>query len=146
MPFVVLCCGISLAELASAFPHSGGQYFWVSQLAPKMIKSFLSCTTAILSRAGAICNCASGALIAAIMVMGMAKLLNSVFKLSRWFTFLVNQTITLITFSFNRFEDLVGLVARGILLLPFVSDRIVRGPLIFLSDKPNGQGCVHRIR
>src|SRR4051794_36016900 len=32
---VSTCVGISLSELSSAFPNSGGQYFWANELAPK---------------------------------------------------------------------------------------------------------------
>lgn len=35
MAAVAVCVAITLGELASAYPHTGGQYFWVAQLAPK---------------------------------------------------------------------------------------------------------------
>lgn len=29
---ISVCVGVSLSELASAYPNAGGQYFWVSEL------------------------------------------------------------------------------------------------------------------
>ncbi|KAJ6088784.1 hypothetical protein N7486_010045 [Penicillium sp. IBT 16267x] len=38
MYFMVLCVSISLAELASAYPNAGGQYYWAAMLAPKSVR------------------------------------------------------------------------------------------------------------
>lgn len=37
MFFLVGCCSITLAELASVYPTAGGQYHWTSILAPKKL-------------------------------------------------------------------------------------------------------------
>lgn len=39
---VSICVGVSLSELASAFPNAGGQYFWASELAPRKYANFAS--------------------------------------------------------------------------------------------------------
>lgn len=42
MALVALCVAVSLGELASGLPHSGGQYFWVATLAPPGMRRFCS--------------------------------------------------------------------------------------------------------
>ena len=56
------CVGISLSELASAYPNAGGQYFWASELAPKGYSRFASYLTGWFSWAGSIFTSASVAL------------------------------------------------------------------------------------
>lgn len=56
------CVGISLSELASAYPNAGGQYFWASELAPKRYSRFASYLTGWFSWAGSIFTSASVAL------------------------------------------------------------------------------------
>lgn len=56
------CTGISLSELASAYPNAGGQYFWASELAPKGYSRFASYLTGWFSWAGSIFTSASVAL------------------------------------------------------------------------------------
>jgi choline transport protein len=50
---ISICVGISLSELASAFPNAGGQYFWASELAPRRYASFASYATGWFAWAGA---------------------------------------------------------------------------------------------
>lgn len=56
------CVGISLSELASAYPNAGGQYFWASELAPKGYSRFASYLTGWFSWAGSIFTSASVAI------------------------------------------------------------------------------------
>lgn len=57
---IILCClisicvGISLSELASALPNSGGQYFWANELAPRRFANFASYVTGWFAWAGSI--------------------------------------------------------------------------------------------
>ena len=53
------CVGISLSELASAYPNAGGQYFWANELAPRRHASFASYLTGWSSFAGSIFTSAS---------------------------------------------------------------------------------------
>ena len=59
---VSTCVGISLSELASAFPNAGGQYFWANELAPKRYAKFASYLTGWFAWAGSIFTSASVAL------------------------------------------------------------------------------------
>lgn len=56
------CVGISLSELASAYPNAGGQYFWAKVLAPKRFANFASYLTGWFAWAGSIFTSASVAL------------------------------------------------------------------------------------
>jgi choline transport protein len=56
------CVGISLSELSSAMPNSGGQYYWANELAPKKYANFASYLTGGISWAGSIFTSASVAL------------------------------------------------------------------------------------
>lgn len=56
------CVGISLSELASAYPNAGGQYFWANELASKRHANFASYLTGWFAWAGSIFTSASVAL------------------------------------------------------------------------------------
>lgn len=59
---VSLCVGISLAELASALPNAGGQYFWTNELASRKYANFASYLCGWFAYAGSIFTSASVAL------------------------------------------------------------------------------------
>lgn len=56
------CVGISLSELASAYPNAGGQYFWANELAPRRYANFASYLTGWFAWAGSIFTSASVAI------------------------------------------------------------------------------------
>ena len=66
--------GISLSELASAYPNAGGQYFWASELAPKKYAGFASYLTGWFAWAGSIFTSASVALAVGSAVVGCYQL------------------------------------------------------------------------
>lgn len=68
------CVGISLSELVSAMPSSGGQYVWAYELAPRKYARFSSYLTGWISWAGSIFTSASLALALALAVMGCYQL------------------------------------------------------------------------
>lgn len=102
-----LCVACSLGELASAFPHPGGQYYWASQLAPLRIRRGMSYLLGFISWAGVVVNCASGAIAIPQMVIGMIILRNPDFVFQRWMLFLGYELTNIALFSFNLFERLL---------------------------------------
>jgi choline transport protein len=68
------CVAVSLAELISAMPNSGGQYFWASMLAPPEWSNFLAYITGFVGYAGSIFTCASVALSIGASLMGMIQI------------------------------------------------------------------------
>ncbi|KAL9030065.1 MAG: hypothetical protein Q9196_001778 [Gyalolechia fulgens] len=74
LTLVSTCVGITLSELASAYPNAGGQYFWASELAPKRYANFASYLTGWLAWAGSIFTSASVALGTAVAAVGCWQL------------------------------------------------------------------------
>jgi len=70
------CVAVSLAELISAFPNSGGQYFWASVLAPAEWSNVLAYYTGFIGYAGSIFTCASVAISIGTSVMGLIQINN----------------------------------------------------------------------
>lgn len=66
--------GISLSELASAYPNAGGQYFWANELAPKRWANLASYATGWFAWAGAIFTSASVALALGSALVGCWQL------------------------------------------------------------------------
>jgi choline transport protein len=71
---VCLCIGVSLAELASAMPNAGGQYYWTSQLAGPSYARFASYLTGWVAWAGALFTCASIALGVGTLCVGCIQM------------------------------------------------------------------------
>jgi len=71
---ISVCAGISLSELASAFPNSGGQYFWTNELAPRRYANFASYLTGWFAWAGALFTSASIALAVGSALVGCYQL------------------------------------------------------------------------
>ena len=68
--------GISLSELASALPNSGGQYFWANELAPKKYANFASYLTGWFAWAGSVFTSASVALATSSACVGCYQLMH----------------------------------------------------------------------
>jgi choline transport protein len=68
------CVGISLSELASAFPNAGGQYFWANELAPKRFTNAASYLTGWLAWWGSMFTSASVALAMGSAMVGCYQL------------------------------------------------------------------------
>ncbi|KAH8153639.1 uncharacterized protein LAJ45_02452 [Morchella importuna] len=78
------CVAVSLSELVSAMPNSGGQYFWASELSPKKYANFLAYTTGAIGYAGSLFTCASVALAIGSALMGMIQLNHPNLVIERW--------------------------------------------------------------
>lgn len=115
MAFVALCVAISLGELSSAFPHSGGQYFWVARLAPDRAKRFLSYITGILGWAGAVCTGASVCLAVPLIIFNMVILANPDFEYKPWMGFIGYQAVNLLASAFNLCEWMLPWISRSLL-------------------------------
>ena len=91
---ISFCVAITLGELASAYPHAGGQYVWTAQLAPERNRRFLSYMTAIISWASVICIGASGASGATNTTFALVSLARPEFEYKQWMGFLTFQGYT----------------------------------------------------
>jgi choline transport protein len=92
--FVSASVGISLAELASAMPNAGGQYFWAYELAHPKFAKFASYLTGWFAWAGSIFTSASVALGLGSAVMGCVQLFRPEMFVSSPFTSLILRIMT----------------------------------------------------
>ncbi|CAH0036138.1 unnamed protein product, partial [Clonostachys rhizophaga] len=79
-----LAIGASLAEIASIYPTAGGQYYWVTALAPRSVKKLAGWTTGWTSLGGQIVLTASPAFISGLMVQGLINLNDDTYVGTRW--------------------------------------------------------------
>ncbi|KAI8648222.1 hypothetical protein NCS57_01490100 [Fusarium keratoplasticum] len=116
MAFSGLCIAVSLGELASAFPHSGGQYYWVGKLGPPSCRRFLSFMIGIVSWASGLCVTASVNLVVTQIILSMISMTHPSFEPEPWVTFVGYQIINLVAFGFNFFEHSLPWVSRSLLI------------------------------
>lgn len=86
---VTFCVAITLGELSSAYPHAGGQYFYVAELASERNRRFLSYMTGIISWAAVICIGASSCSAIANTVFTLVGMTRPDFEYKQWMGFLV---------------------------------------------------------
>jgi len=146
MGLVGFCVAISLGELASAMPHSGGQYFWVAQLAPPRIRRPLSYLTGIFSWGGAVFTGASGSITIPLMILGMASLRNPEFEYKTWMGFVGFQITTWAIFCLNLFERLLPYLGKVALILPVITFIIMFISILAVSEKQSAEFVFTEIR
>ena len=115
MYLIATCVAVTLGELASAYPHAGGQYFWVAQLAPENSRRFLSYMTAIISWASVICICASGAAGSTNLIFALVGIANPDFEYHQWMGFLCFLGITWSAAGMVIFERALPTISRFML-------------------------------
>ncbi|RAH68334.1 amino acid transporter [Aspergillus aculeatinus CBS 121060] len=109
---VSLCMACCLAELSSAYPSAGGQYYWAAVLAPKSWSKASAFVIGHLSWASAVCACASMLVSLAEMVSAMYGIRHGYIELPAWVNFVIYQAINLIMFVFNCREDILPALSR----------------------------------
>ncbi|KAK2735552.1 choline transport protein [Colletotrichum kahawae] len=116
MALVGLATATTLAELASAMPHPGGQYIWVHRLAPPKYKRFLSYITAVISWLAAVATGASACLSVPVGICGIITLLDPTFEYKRWMGFLGFQLLNIVTLFGASFEQALPKISKVMLL------------------------------
>ncbi|KAJ8123034.1 hypothetical protein ONZ43_g918 [Nemania bipapillata] len=107
----------TLSELVSMAPTSGGQYHWVSMLAPSSSRKFLGYLTGWLAITGWQALIASGALVTGTMIQGLILLTHPEYAavMKNWHGTLLLWAVVLISYGINtavgsllaKFEGLV---------------------------------------
>ncbi|KAI0116290.1 putative GABA permease [Nemania sp. FL0031] len=107
----------TLSELVSMAPTSGGQYHWVSMLAPPSSRKFLGYLTGWLAITGWQALIASGALVTGTMIQGLILLTHPDYAavMKNWHGTLLLWAVVLISYGINtavgsllaKFEGLV---------------------------------------
>ncbi|KAG5925656.1 hypothetical protein E4U42_004086 [Claviceps africana] len=121
MIIIALATATSLAELASAMPHAGGQYIWVSRLAPGGLGRGLSYCTAMLSWLGAVATGASACLSVSTGVCGIIGFLRPEFVYRRWMGFVGFQLLNVVTLACAAFEHALPGMSKAMLLFSCAS-------------------------
>lgn len=121
MAAVAVCVAITLGELASAYPHTGGQYFWVAQLAPKKQRRFLSYITAFLTWASVICTSTSAAQALSSITFELVLVARPDFAYERWMGFLLMEAYQVLAALTTIHEHFLPQLQKGFLVLSIVT-------------------------
>ncbi|KAK5125390.1 hypothetical protein LTR85_000499 [Meristemomyces frigidus] len=107
LTFVVCCgmgtCVLSMAEMASMAPTSGGQYHWVSEFAPPRLQKQLSYIVGWLCALGWQAAMPTVAYIGAQQVTGLIAVCDPTYVIQGWHGALLTMAFVLAAIFFNTF-------------------------------------------
>ena len=121
MALISIFVGISLSELASAFPNAGGQYFWTNELAPQRSSNFLSYLTGWISWTGSLFTSASIALAVGSAGVGCYQLTHPDLVIRPWMVVLSYELVNLVAYVFNCYGRVLPYIATTALWCSLVS-------------------------
>ncbi|KAI1120060.1 amino acid/polyamine transporter I [Nemania abortiva] len=109
----------TLSELVSMAPTSGGQYHWVSMLAPPSCRKFLGYTTAWLSLTGWQALVAAGAYLTSALVQGLIILTHPSYltTMQNWHSTLLFWAVIIFSSSINICIGSVLAKFQGVVLV-----------------------------
>jgi choline transport protein len=108
---------LSMCEMASMAPTSGGQYHWVSEFAPRSAQKFLSYVTGWLCVLGWQVNIASGSYLVALQIQGMVILNDNLYTAPAWHATLMIIAVACVAILFNTFFAKKLPLIEGIILI-----------------------------
>ncbi|KAK5136332.1 hypothetical protein LTR08_003705 [Meristemomyces frigidus] len=108
---------LSMAEMASMAPTSGGQYHWVSEFAPRSAQRFLSYITGWLCVLGWQVNIGSGSYLVALQIQGIIILNDASYVSQPWHATLMIIAVASIAILFNTFFAKKLPLIEGIILI-----------------------------
>ncbi|CAE6495199.1 unnamed protein product [Rhizoctonia solani] len=121
LAFISVCIGVSLSELASAMPNSGGQYYWAGQIAPKKRARFLAFLTGALGWAGSVFASSSVTLGLASSFVGLYALGHQESSISPWMVFVTYQLVNLFGLLFNCIHRILPVLSTSSLYISIIS-------------------------
>ena len=131
-----LSTAASLAEMASIYPTSGGQYHWVAMLAPDSQRVILSWFTGWIATLGWVANTAAGAFFAATMIQGVVAQTDPSYPYHRWHGSLLIFAVMLVVFLVNSIGTrLLSMVEGFVLILHLSGFLAILVPLLYFSEK-----------
>ncbi|KAI0475372.1 amino acid transporter [Xylariaceae sp. FL0804] len=129
-----LCAFITMGELASMAPTSGGQYHWTYMLAPPSCRRFLSYFIGWLNVVGWQAATASLGYLAASLIQGLAVMDNASYQPLPWQTTLLLWTTIIFAVVFNTvISSTLPKVEGFILILHVLGFFAILVPLVYLS-------------
>ncbi|KAG8169214.1 hypothetical protein KVR01_001963 [Diaporthe batatas] len=128
----------TMSELASMMPTSGGQYFWVSVLAPKSSRKFAGYLIGWLTITGWQSLVASGGFVTGTMIQGLILLNHPEYlsNMQNWHGTMLFWGVVLAAFSINTiFGKLLSRFEGFILILHILGFFAILLPLVFMSKE-----------
>ncbi|KAK0513311.1 hypothetical protein JMJ35_004297 [Cladonia borealis] len=126
-----------ISEMVSLAPTAGGQYFWVSILAPKKYKRFASYITGWLTSIAWVAVLATGSIYVGAIMQGLIILNNPDYDAQKWQgTLLCWAVIFLAVFINTVVSGLLPIIEGIILVFHILGFVAVLVPLVYLS--PHG--------
>ncbi|CAG8955886.1 hypothetical protein HYFRA_00008736 [Hymenoscyphus fraxineus] len=126
-----------LAELASMAPTAGGQYHWVSILAPKSIFKGYSYVTGWITVTGWLTGVASSAYVTGTLIQGFIEVVNPSYSPQLWHaSLLMYATLAFAVFCTTTIGTFLPKMEIGLLVLYIIGFFAVLVPLVYLG--PHG--------
>ncbi|KAJ6260879.1 hypothetical protein Dda_3540 [Drechslerella dactyloides] len=137
------CVAVSLAEMASAMPNAGGQYFWASELAPRRWSNFLAYMTGGIAWAGSVFTSASVAISVGSALVGVYQICNPDFTFNplqisgRWPIFAAYQLVNIFAYFFNCYGRALPATATVALYTSLISMIVITITVLAKSNPKN---------
>lgn len=131
---------VSLAEMASMAPTSGGQYHWVSEFSPPAWQKVLSYSSGWMSTLGWLASTAGSTQVLAIQIEAMVQVYKPEFACTGWQTTLLMWAFNLVTIGFNTWgSGFMPALEIGSLILHAVGFFIVLIPILVMTPKNSAE-------
>ncbi|KAF2475067.1 amino acid transporter [Lindgomyces ingoldianus] len=98
-----ICVTISMAEMGSMAPTSGGQYHWISEFAPARAQKFLSYVIGWLCTLGWQVSSAGAAFLAGVQIQGLIVINKPDYVFQAWHGTLLVIAVSAFNVTFNTF-------------------------------------------
>ncbi|TPX07944.1 uncharacterized protein E0L32_010399 [Thyridium curvatum] len=119
---VYLCVSLTLAELISVYPTTGGQYHWASILAPPRVRRVMSYMTGFISWFAWITLAAASCGAIGTTCKSLIYYAEPDYEVQAWHNFLFYEATVVFAFSLNLFgKKLLSAIYSGIFMLSITS-------------------------
>jgi choline transport protein len=136
--FGTLCIFITLSELASMAPTSGGQYYWCSMLGPRKFRKGLSYVTGWLTVCGWQGALTSAFLLTGNMLQALVALNNPTYMPKPWHALLIMFAVIVFAAVFNTvISNFLPALEGAILILHVVGFFAILIPVVYLAPEHN---------
>ncbi|RMZ86993.1 hypothetical protein DV736_g5784, partial [Chaetothyriales sp. CBS 134916] len=127
---------LSISEMASMAPTSGGQYHWVSEFAPPAAQKYLSYISGYLVATGWQCSIAGTAFLSGTIIQGLVVLNDSTYVMERWHGTMIVIGVAIFCVLFNIFlAKRLPLVEALLLIIYIVGVFAIVIPLWVLAPR-----------
>jgi choline transport protein len=128
---------LSLAEMASMAPTSGGQYHWVSEFAPPRVQRYVSYAAGWTSATGWLVGAAGGYYIMQTLLEALIEVYMPDYAFSNWQATLVMMAFVVITVLFNTFGTPLLPLVESISLVGHIAGWIITTVVLWVLCPKN---------